>query len=558
MISDLTGNLLRTIKSDSFSSLRSLTWLRISRNKIQTLERDAFKALPFLEFLDLTRNSIRVLPSLAFNDLPSLENISLARNDIYKFEDGVFFGCDSLMSLNLSSNRIHHISDGHLFELYQLHTLDLSHNRIISFEPSAWAQVKNLKYLTLHANRIQALPAGAFKHLSNLETLILSGNAIDNVHKTAMAGLDRLYRKLSTNSVLCDCHMKWFSNWLYSSKLDRSLVTAKCAHPPQLGGIHVLAIDASNLTCSEDSPRARVVSQSLSDVKALVGETANLLCSAYGQAPISIEWRLLSGTNPRVLSPDQNTLMNTNRSRVINGTMNGQELAVGELILLDVTPADRANYQCVVRNRFGTDFGKPIFLDVQMAPKFIDPPQDMSLLVGQNAKIMCAAAGMPQPSMKWAKDGGQTFPAATERRLHVRPQDDNLYFLNVTVDDAENKFHTPLIDTRVEVGETVIVDCLVDLDTETQRIVWLKDNKPLTMADYNQGGLSLKADQQILVIHRAVPTDSGNYSCELWAGNDFLAQQTAKVVVGNVDFTQEKIQVLEPETLSSKARIYLN
>lgn len=43
---------------------------------------------------------------------------------------------------------------------------------------------------------------------------------------------------------------------------------------------------------------------------------------------------------------------------------------------------------------------------------------------------------MPQPSMKWAKDGGQTFPAATERRLHVRPQDDNLYFLNVTVDDA--------------------------------------------------------------------------------------------------------------------------
>ena len=55
---------------------------------------------------------------------------------------------------------------------------------------------------------------------------------------------------------------------------------------------------------------------------------------------------------------------------------------------------------------------------------------------------------------------------------------------------------------RVEIGETVIVDCLVDLDTETQRIVWLKDNKPLTMADYNQGGLSLKADQQILVIHR--------------------------------------------------------
>lgn len=34
------------------------------------------------------------------------------------------------------------------------------------------------------------------------------------------------------------------------------------------------------------------------------------------------------------------------------------------------------------------------------------------------------------------KDGGDSFPAAVERRLHVKANDDNLYVVNVSLADT--------------------------------------------------------------------------------------------------------------------------
>lgn len=38
--------------------------------------------------------------------------------------------------------------------------------------------------------------------------------------------------------------------------------------------------------------------------------------------------------------------------------------------------------------------------------------------------------------MKWRKDGGEFFPAAVERRLHVKSNEDTLYVINVSLADA--------------------------------------------------------------------------------------------------------------------------
>ncbi|VDP10970.1 unnamed protein product [Heligmosomoides polygyrus] len=42
---------------------------------------------------------------------------------------------------------------------------------------------------------------------------------------------------------------------------------------------------------------------------------------------------------------------------------------------------------------------------------------------------------------------------------------------------------------------------------------------------------SLKAHNQILAVKKIQMSDTGEYACELWAGNDQLARQVANVVV---------------------------
>ncbi|VDM81372.1 unnamed protein product [Strongylus vulgaris] len=141
---------------------------------------------------------------------------------------------------------------------------------------------------------------------------------------------------------------------------------------------------------------------------------------------ISVQWRVIEKGRPRILAPDSTTLMST---------INGQEMVNAELLLLDVSTSDGAEYQCVVRNRFAAEHSIRSVLKVFQVPVFSNEPDDMSLLVGQNARIMCAATGIPTPVIKWSKDGGAAFPAALQHRLFVRPNDDHLYVVNVTTED---------------------------------------------------------------------------------------------------------------------------
>ena len=52
------------------------------------------------------------------------------------------------------------------------------------------------------------------------------------------------------------------------------------------------------------------------------------------------------------------------------------------------------------------------------------------------ARLPCGAIGLPVPQVSWQKDGGDDFPAARERRMHVLPQDDVFFITNVKPEDA--------------------------------------------------------------------------------------------------------------------------
>ncbi|KHJ85812.1 immunoglobulin I-set domain protein [Oesophagostomum dentatum] len=234
-----------------------------------------------------------------------------------------------------------------------------------------------------------------------------------------------------------------------------------------------------------------------------------------------------------------------------------------ELLLLDVSTSDGAEYQCVVRNRFAAEHSIRSVLKVFQVPVFSNEPDDMSLLVGQNAKIMCAATGIPPPVIKWSKDGGAAFPAALQHRLFVRPNDDHLYVVNVTIEDQgvytchavneagsiqasatlrifENSFNVTLKDTVVTVNETLLLDCYAGLSHPSQRMEWTLNGEPLFV---DGDRVSLKAQGQILAIRKVELSDFGEYACELWAGNDQLARQRATVTIVGLDGIK-----MEPKT----------
>lgn len=60
---------------------------------------------------------------------------------------------------------------------------------------------------------------------------------------------------------------------------------------------------------------------------------------------------------------------------------------------------------------------------------------DLTIRTGTMARLECAAEGHPSPQIAWQKDGGTDFPAARERRMHVMPEDDVFFIVDVKTED---------------------------------------------------------------------------------------------------------------------------
>lgn len=62
-------------------------------------------------------------------------------------------------------------------------------------------------------------------------------------------------------------------------------------------------------------------------------------------------------------------------------------------------------------------------------PTFVKTPQNVTVASGTTVRLECAAHGEPQPEIAWQKDGGNDFPAARERRIHVMHTDDVFFIM---------------------------------------------------------------------------------------------------------------------------------
>ncbi|XP_036991410.2 leucine-rich repeats and immunoglobulin-like domains protein 1 isoform X2 [Artibeus jamaicensis] len=549
---NLASNRISTLESGAFDGLsRSLLTLRLSKNRITQLPVKAFK-LPRLTQLDLNRNRIRLIEGLTFQGLDSLEVLKLQRNNISKLTDGAFWGLSKMHVLILSYNNLTRLDEESLADLSSLSILRLSHNSISHIAEGAFKGLKNLRILDLDHNEISGTiedTSGAFMGLDSLSKLTLFGNKIKSVAKRAFSGLEGLEHlnlgenairsvqfdafvkmknlkelRISSDSFLCDCQLKWLPPWLLGRMLQ-AFVTATCAHPESLKGQSIFSVLPESFVC-DDLPKPQIITQPETTM-AVVGKDIRFTCSAASSSssPMTFAWK-----------KDNEVLVNADMENFAHvRAQDGEVMEYTTILhLRHVTFGHEGRYQCVITNHFGSTYSHKARLTVNVLPSFTKMPHDIAIRTGTMARLECAATGHPNPQIAWQKDGGTDFPAARERRMHVMPDDDVFFITDVKIDDmgvysctAQNSagsisanatltvletpsLAVPLEDRVVSMGDTVALQCKA-AGSPPPRITWLKGDRPLSLTERHH----FTPGNQLLVVQNVVAEDAGQYTCEM-------------------------------------------
>ncbi|XP_056158051.1 leucine-rich repeats and immunoglobulin-like domains protein 3, partial [Lampris incognitus] len=554
---DLSRNRVRRVEGLTFHGLHALRSLKMQRNGISRLMDGAFWGLGNMETLQLEynnltevskgwlyglltlqqlhlgHNSISRIRADAWEFCQKLSQLDLSSNHLSRLEESSFVGLSLLDELHIGNNRVSFIADGAFRGLSHLQTLDLQNNEIswtIEDMNGPFSALDKLKQLFLQGNQIRSVTKKSFSGLDTLTHLDLGNNAIMSIQGNAFSQMKKLEElHLNTSSLLCDCQIKWLSPWVVEQAF-LPYVNASCAHPQMLKGKSVFAVSQEEFVC-DDFPKPQITVQPETQ-SAIKGTNVTFICTAASSSdsPMTFAWK----KDNEVLNDAE--VHNQAHLRAPGGT--GGETEVTEytttLQLRDVEFSSEGRYQCVISNHFGSSYSTKAKLTVNMLPSFTKMPMDLSIRAGANARLECAAVGHPSPQIAWQKDGGTDFPAARERRMHVMPEDDVFFIVDVKTEDigvysctAQNtagaisanatltvletpSFLRPLVDRTVAKGETAVLQCIAG-GSPPPRLNWTKDDSPLVVTERH----FFAAANQLLIIVDAAEGDAGKYTCEM-------------------------------------------
>uniref|UniRef100_A0A182JZX1 Ig-like domain-containing protein n=1 Tax=Anopheles christyi TaxID=43041 RepID=A0A182JZX1_9DIPT len=592
---DLSRNAIQEVQYSSFPRKNSLQYLNLNFNKLIVLTKGTFNRLKSLKRLEISSNGLEEVQSLTFQNLNQLKILKLNNNRIPTLLDGVFHGLIAIATLELNNNSISTIHKGGFFNLTSLTNLGLAHNRIEEIEQSGWEftpklitldlsynqlesldrstfeELSDLQSLNLQGNRISAIGEGTFNETSSLKTLYLNGNRISETIEdmlgpfTGLGKLEQLYLNanqiksvsrnaflglksltllelsqnnissiqnnsfrdtpqlknliLNSTNLICDCNLRWFYRWIR----DRSKVfqiDAECIYPIWLRNRLIRELHSSNFTC-DDSPKPRLIEEPESQL-GIRGTNVSLVCTATSTAadPMSFKWK----QDNVELSTEQYTTHQINNE---NGTF-----GTSELIIPNIQQSGAGKYQCIISNNYDVVYSPKVKVTVGTYPKFRKTPSDVSVEPGKVARLDCAAIGDPKPQIYWEKDGGNDFPAAKERRMHVIPNEDAFLILNVQMVDmgvysctAENAAGViranasvivlesetairPITNLETAIGKASVIECKVSASPKPV-IFWLKDGEPIGLTERH----FITGEGQLLVIVDTEMADAGLYEC---------------------------------------------
>uniref|UniRef100_A0A182Q2D5 Ig-like domain-containing protein n=1 Tax=Anopheles farauti TaxID=69004 RepID=A0A182Q2D5_9DIPT len=592
---DLSRNAIQEVQYNTFPVKNSLQYLNLNFNKLHTLTKGTFDRLQSLKRLEISSNGLEEVQSLTFQNLNQLKSLKLNNNRIPALMDGVFHGLIAIAILELNNNSISSIRKGGFFNLTSLINLGLAHNRIAEIEQSGWEftpklisldlsynqlesldrytfeELTSLQTLNLQGNRISAIGEGTFNETRQLETLYLNGNRISwtiedmrgpfmglsrlerlylnaneikSVSRNAFLGLKSLtLLEISQNNIssiqnnafkdtprlknlimnstnlICDCNLVWFYHWIRERK-EVFQIDAECIYPIWLRNRLIRDLHPTNFSCY-DSPKPHLIDEPKSQL-GIRGTNVSLVCTATSTAAdrMTFKWK----QDNLELPSKQYTSQQINNE---NGT-----LGTTELIIPNIQQSGAGKYQCIITNNYGVVYSAKVKVTVGTYPKFRKTPSDVTVEPGNVARLDCAAMGDPKPQISWEKDGGNDFPAAKERRMHVLPNEDAFLILNVQLVDmgvysctAENpagiiranasvvvletvKASRSITLLEIPIGKASVLECKVSASPKPV-IFWLKDGEPIGLTERH----FITGEGQLLVIVDTELADAGVYEC---------------------------------------------
>ncbi|XP_035384811.1 hemicentin-1 isoform X2 [Electrophorus electricus] len=254
---------------------------------------------------------------------------------------------------------------------------------------------------------------------------------------------------------------------------------------------------------------------STGEVKQVVlNNPISLYCETNAMPPPTLTWY-----------KDRQPIISTDRVLILPG---------GRVLQIPRAQAeDSGRYTCMAINEAGEDsiqYDVKVLLPPTIRGADRDTPDEVTVLVNNNALLECHADGSPAPNISWLKDSQPLHPNGTHTLLSSGR---TLQILNAQVTDtgryacvadnvagsAEKYFNLnvhvpPSIAGMSRENATVVVNNYISLSCETTGIPpptlgWLKARRPVqetTSALIMPGGRTL----QIL---KAKMSDGGTYSC---------------------------------------------
>ncbi|KAG5879278.1 hypothetical protein JTB14_008954 [Gonioctena quinquepunctata] len=577
-ILELNRNKIKVIEALNFKSLEHLRTLKLKRNQISELKDGAFYGLMEIDKLILDYNLLKVISKSWLYGLEALKGLSLSHNYINRIEQDSWEFCRTLLVLDLSFNNLESIEADTFSGLEHLQKLSLHNNSITFIKENAFFHLPRLRYLNLSNNKIWLTvedATGVFLGLHDLMKFHLAGNGIKSINADAFAGLKNVtYLNLSNNnitsiqknafnhvpllkelfinstSLLCDCNLRWFLDWLHLKQLK---VQAVCAYPDWLQGQSLVDV-TSNLTCDE-LPKPRLIEEPDVAIMALKGENISLNCKAMSSSsgPMTFLWK-----KDNVELPEPNV---TIESRVDPDGKSTETSSHLHLTGVEYTHAGK--YQCVVSNSFGTTYSQKSAISVLVYPTFTKVPKNVTVPAGETVTWQCAADGEPPPEIAWTKGGGDDFPAARERRMEVMAGDDVFFIVDSKPRDtgvysctAHNAAGTiitnvslvieekpsilkKMVDKEFSSGEHVVLQCLSN-GTPKPTITWWKDGESIIPTERH---FFIHEDQMVIIVD-SVQTDSGIYECRLNNSLGEVSDQSRIIVKPNTYDTSNMLGII--------------
>ncbi|KAL4635755.1 SLIT and NTRK-like protein 5 [Arapaima gigas] len=181
-----------------------------------------------------------LLKRLSLNDFTSYAGVTilhLGNNDISEIESGAFNGLQGLRRLHLNNNKIDALRDDTFVGLESLEYLQIDYNYITFIEPNALSKLHHLEVLILNDNLLSALPSNIFRHVP-LTHLDLRGNRLKMFpYVGLLEHMDKVVElQLEENPWNCSCELITLKAWLESISYTALVGEVVCETPFRLHG----------------------------------------------------------------------------------------------------------------------------------------------------------------------------------------------------------------------------------------------------------------------------------------------------------------------------------